>query len=153
MSFLETKIPPPVVTLLLALVMKTAALLTPALYAPGVARARAALTLAVVGLAVELAGGASLIRAKTTVDPTHPGRVCRFVSTGVYRFTRNPIYLGDLVLLLAWAMYLWSPTALVLTPLFVVYIDRFQIKPEERVLGDLFGSRYTEYKTRVRRWI
>jgi len=153
MSFLETKIPPPVVALLLALVMTWAPLLTPALHASGVARTGAALALAAVGLAVEFAGGASLIRANTTVDPTHPGRVCRFVSTGLYRLTRNPIYLGDLLLLLGWATYLWSPVALALTPLFVVYIDRFQIEPEERVLGDLFGSRYKEYKARVRRWI
>jgi len=153
MSFLETKIPPPVVTLLLALVMKVAAGLTPAAQTPGVARTGAALALAVVGLAIELAGAVSLMRAKTTVDPTHPGRVCRFVSSGVYRFSRNPIYLGDLLLLLAWATYLWSPLALALTPLFVLYIDRFQIGPEERVLGDVFDARYTEYTTRVRRWL
>jgi protein-S-isoprenylcysteine O-methyltransferase Ste14 len=153
MGFLEAKIPPPLVVLLLAGVMKAATALVPVLQPPGAARTGAAVLLAAVGLAVELAGGASLIRSKTTVDPTHPHGVCRFVSTGVYRLTRNPIYLGDLLLLLAWATYLWSPVAVALTPLFVIYIDRFQIKAEERALEEIFGAKYVEYKNRVRRWV
>ncbi len=153
MSFLETRVPPPIVTLVLAAVMYGAVRLVPVPHAPGMVRTGAALMLAAAGLVVELAGAASLIRARTTVDPIHPGRACRFVSTGVYRVTRNPIYLGDLLVLLAWAVYLWNPVALALTPLFVLYIDRFQIEPEEHVLGDLFGTPYTDYKTRVRRWI
>ena len=153
MSFLETKIPPPIVMLLMVVLMTFATAFMPTPLAPGGARTGAALLIALAGLAVELAGAVSLVSAKTTVDPIHPGRVCRFVSAGAYRFTRNPIYLGDLLLLLAWATYLWSPVALALTPLFVLYVDRFQIGPEERILGRLFGPRYDEYKTRVRRWI
>jgi protein-S-isoprenylcysteine O-methyltransferase Ste14 len=75
------------------------------------------------------------------------------VTTGVYRFTRNPMYLGLLLTLLAWAAFLFNPVALLFVPIFVLYINRFQIKPEEQVLSSLFGAEYMAYKGRVRRWL
>ncbi|HEV8366930.1 MAG TPA: isoprenylcysteine carboxylmethyltransferase family protein, partial [Pyrinomonadaceae bacterium] len=75
------------------------------------------------------------------------------VSTGVYRFTRNPMYLGLLLTLLGWAAFLSNPASLLFVPIFVLYINRFQIKPEEQVLSSLFGAEYMAYKSRVRRWL
>ena len=75
------------------------------------------------------------------------------VSGGVYQFTRNPMYLGLLVTLLAWAAFLAKPLALLFLPVFVLYINSFQITPEERVLTSLFGAEYESYKARVRRWL
>jgi protein-S-isoprenylcysteine O-methyltransferase Ste14 len=75
------------------------------------------------------------------------------VATGVYSFTRNPMYLGMASILLAWAVLLASPWALLGPALFVAYITRFQIVPEERVLAKLFGESFAAYTRRVRRWI
>ena len=70
---------------------------------------------------------------------------------GVYRFTRNPMYLGMVLVLIGWAVFLASPITLIFVPLFVLYINRFQITPEERVLTSIFGAEYVDYKNRVRR--
>ena len=75
------------------------------------------------------------------------------VTTGIYRFTRNPMYVGLFFVLLAWAVFLSSAWALVGPVAFMQYINRFQIVPEERVLATMFGATYAEYKARVRRWL
>ncbi len=87
------------------------------------------------------------------MNPIKPGAASSLVSSGVYRFTRNPMYLGLSVTLLGWAMFLSNPLALLAVPLFVLYINRFQIDPEERVLSSLFGAEYAAYKEKVRRWL
>jgi protein-S-isoprenylcysteine O-methyltransferase Ste14 len=63
------------------------------------------------------------------------------------------MYLGLLVVLVAWAVYLSRPLALLVVPVYVLYITRFQIVPEERVLGSLFGTAYSTYRERVGRWL
>jgi protein-S-isoprenylcysteine O-methyltransferase Ste14 len=153
MDALESKVPPPVVMLLLAGAMKVVASIAPTLQLPSVTGTAAAAVLFAAGLLVEAAGAVSLLRAGTTFDPTHPQSASVLVVSGMYRLTRNPIYLGDLLLLLGWAVFLESPLALAMTPLFVLYIDRLQIRPEERALSELFGERYDEYRARVRRWL
>jgi protein-S-isoprenylcysteine O-methyltransferase Ste14 len=75
------------------------------------------------------------------------------VAGGLYRLTRNPIYVADLTMLVAWAVYLWNPVALALSSAFVLYIDRFQIRPEDRALTELFGDEYRQYTARTRRWL
>jgi protein-S-isoprenylcysteine O-methyltransferase Ste14 len=112
-----------------------------------------ALVLAATGIAVALGGVASFRRARTTVNPLKPETSEALVSTGVYSMTRNPMYLGMLMGLIAWAVYLCSIWSLLGPILFAIYITRFQIVPEERVLGTLFGAPFAEYKKRVRRWL
>ena len=75
------------------------------------------------------------------------------VTWGVYSITRNPMYLGLLMILTGWAIFLSNALALLFLPLFVLYINRFQIKPEERALTAIFGQDYLAYQGRVRRWI
>jgi len=75
------------------------------------------------------------------------------VTNGTFHFTRNPMYLSLLLYLLAWAVYLSNWLALLFVPVFVLYINQFQIKPEERALSSLFGLEYAAYKGRVRRWL
>jgi protein-S-isoprenylcysteine O-methyltransferase Ste14 len=75
------------------------------------------------------------------------------VCSGAYRFTRNPMYLGLLLVLFGWAAALSSALTLAGPVIFAEYISRFQIKPEERALAALFGSQYEQYKRRVRRWL
>jgi protein-S-isoprenylcysteine O-methyltransferase Ste14 len=93
-------------------------------------------------------------RARTTVDPTRPERASALVTTGVYSMTRNPMYLGMLLAIVAWGFWLANAVGLILGPLaFVLYIDRVQIPREERALAAAFGSDYTGYLGRVRRWL
>ena len=91
--------------------------------------------------------------AATTVDPRDPGKATRLVAGGVYRLSRNPMYLGLLCTMTAWAVYLGSPWSLLILPIYVWYITRFQILPEEAALHRLFGASYVAYCARVRRWI
>jgi protein-S-isoprenylcysteine O-methyltransferase Ste14 len=92
-------------------------------------------------------------RARTTVDPFHPETASNIVTTGIYRVTRNPMYLGFLLALIAWAVFLGNGIAAVIPPTFVVYMNRFQIEPEERALRARFGAAYEAYLRSVRRWI
>ena len=75
------------------------------------------------------------------------------VVSGTYKYTRNPMYLGFVLVLLGWAAFLSNLAALALLPAFVVYINRFQIVPEERVLASLFPHEYPAYQAKVRRWV
>jgi protein-S-isoprenylcysteine O-methyltransferase Ste14 len=87
------------------------------------------------------------------MNPTKPSATSSLVTNGVFRFTRNPMYLSLLLYLVAWAVYLANWLALLLVPVFMLYITRFQIKPEERALSAQFGPEYASYKARVRRWL
>jgi protein-S-isoprenylcysteine O-methyltransferase Ste14 len=100
-----------------------------------------------------LAGVYSFRRAHTTVDPLHPEKASRLVTGGIYRVSRNPMYLGFAIFLLAWAVFLASPWMLLGVPAFMAFIGRLQIQPEERALESLFGEEYRDYKARVRRWL
>jgi protein-S-isoprenylcysteine O-methyltransferase Ste14 len=90
---------------------------------------------------------------RTTTNPLKPANASALVVRGIYRVTRNPMYLGLAALLAAWAIYLSSLAALAVLPLFVLYINRFQIAPEERALRSRFGAEFEAYRARVRRWI
>jgi len=152
MTSLELKIPPPLVAFLTGLLMWSATRLVPPLALPGVARVAVAAVLVGVGVGLAISGVLTFKRAKTTVNPTTPAAASALVRTGVFRFTRNPMYLGLLLCLVAWAVYLSNALALLIVPLFVLYMNRFQIAPEERALATLFGDAYAAYKREVRRW-
>lgn len=92
-------------------------------------------------------------RARTTVDPFHPETASNIVTTGIYRITRNPMYLGFLLALIALAVFLGNIVSAVLPLVFVIYMNRFQIEPEERALLARFGASYEAYLRSVRRWI
>ena len=153
MNALELKVPPPVVGLCLALLMWLSSLLVPPLQVPFGVRLAAALSLAAIGQSISIAGMVAFRRARTTINPFKPNASSSLVRDGIYRFTRNPMYVGMLLTLLGWAVFLASLSAFVFVPLFVLYINRFQIQPEERALSSLFAAEYTAYKGQVRRWL
>jgi protein-S-isoprenylcysteine O-methyltransferase Ste14 len=153
MRWLELRMPPPVVALVAGLLMWLAAQVVPSFGWPLPARIAAAAALAVVGVAFDVAGFVSFRRARTTINPLRPARASSLVVTGVYRYTRNPMYVGAALLLLAWAAFLANAAALALVPAFVLYLTRFQINPEERALSGIFGAQYRAYCGRVRRWL
>lgn len=153
MQALELRIPPPVVALLLAIAMwGISRFFTPAVV-PWPARVLIAAVIALPGLGIAASGAVAFRRAKTTVNPMKPEATSSLVTSGIYRFTRNPMYVGLLCLLTAWAVLLGAPLAFVGPVIFVPYINRFQIVPEERALAALFGTDYAAYKARVRRWL
>lgn len=112
-----------------------------------------AVALLVAGAGLMVAAAASLIAAHTTINPMKPARASKLVTGGVFRWSRNPIYLGDLLILAALAVWLGQIANLALLPAFVAYIGRFQIRPEERALAARFGAEYAAYRARVRRWL
>ena len=153
MRFLELKIPPPIVALCVALLMWITSQAVGPFDMPYRYRVSAALAFVFLGLGFDVAGLISFFRAKTTVNPIKPGSTSSLVTTGVYRTTRNPMYLGLLFVLLGWATFLTNGVAFLLAPVFVLYINRFQIDPEERVLSEKFGTEFSAYQARVRRWL
>lgn len=93
------------------------------------------------------------IRSKTTVNPLQPQKASTLVISGVYRISRNPMYLGMLLFLCAWALYIGNPLSGVGAVLFGVVMNVFQIAPEEKVLSEKFCKAYLDYCSKVRRWI
>ena len=114
-------------------------------------------TLAVVllcsGLLLMAAALFSLAKARTTVNPLRPARASNLVTSGVFCVSRNPIYLGDVLILAAWVLWLGAPLNFVLLGLFIGWIDKVQIRAEERALQQLFDHSYATYCARVRRWL
>ncbi len=153
MNALELKVPPPAIALLTAIGMWAISGSMPILELPRNVSLLAAGTLALAGLAIALAGVISFRRARTTVNPTKPQETSALVSSGIYKATRNPMYAGLLLVLVAWSVFLSSAWSLIGAAAFVLYISRFQIIPEERVLSAKFGEAYDSYKARVRRWL
>ncbi|MEC8861094.1 MAG: isoprenylcysteine carboxylmethyltransferase family protein [Pseudomonadota bacterium] len=153
MQSLELKIPPLALVVLFAGLMWLLARLTPGFdYAVPLRQVLVAVVSALAVL-IALAGVASFRQASTTVNPLNPENSSALVVSGIYRITRNPMYLGFLLLLAAWSLMLANLAVLLLLPVFVWYMDRFQILPEERALAGLFGNDYTNYCARVRRWL
>ncbi len=153
MPSLELKVPPPAVAFVIAVLMWLLALIAPALGFAVPARTLVAMVLAAAGVATAIAGITTFARAKTTVNPTTPEASSSLVSWGIYSITRNPMYLGLLLVLTAWAVFLSHPLPFLLLPGYLLYINRFQIAPEERALTSLFGREFAAYRSRVRRWI
>ena len=153
MKFLELKIPPPLVTLIIGGFMWGVSRFTPVLAFPEHARIAVALAVFAAGFAIAIAGIVSFRLAKTTVNPLKPETATSLVSSGIFAVTRNPMYLGLLLALLGWTAYLASPVALIGPVVFCLYITRFQIIPEERAMAKLFRSSFTTYAAKVRRWI
>jgi protein-S-isoprenylcysteine O-methyltransferase Ste14 len=127
--------------------------LAPLLQIPGALRLGTAAAVLLVGIGFSVGGVLAFRRARTTLNPTKPEQASSLVRSGVYRVTRNPMYVGLLCVLVAWAVFLSSAWALLGPLIFVLYIGRFQIAPEERALAKLFGSEFADYQAKVRRWL
>jgi protein-S-isoprenylcysteine O-methyltransferase Ste14 len=153
MRALELKVPPPVVALLIGVAMWFVAGQSESPQLPVAVRVVAFVVIALVGGATALAGDLEFKRARTTINPFKPENSTALVTSGIYRFTRNPMYVGLTLVLLGWAAFLCSAWALAGPVAFVLYIGRFQIAPEERALSNRFGAAYAEYTARVRRWL
>ena len=153
LAALETRVPPPLVAAILALAMFVGRGWGPALPLDRPARIVVAIGLAVAGLAVALPAVLAFRRARTTIDPHRIDKVATLVTSGVFSFTRNPMYLGVALLLAGWATYLGTLPVFLGPVVFVAWITRFQIVPEERLLSARFGDAFDAWRRRTRRWL
>lgn len=153
MRALELKIPPVVIVLLLGAAMTVLAHFTPAFDLAVPANRVLAAGLAGLGIGIALLGVRSFRRAGTTVNPLQPAAASQLVVAGIYRRTRNPMYLGMLLVLLGWAMFLTNALAFPAATAFIPLMNRLQIGPEERILAATFGPAFTAYQSTVRRWL
>lgn len=150
---LEAKIPAPIVAALVGGTMKLYAMRSGVVIDPTPLRMMVGLAFAQASGLLALASFVTMRRARTTINPLVPSRATQLVTGGVFRFSRNPIYLSLLWLLLAYAIRLDSAAVWLGPVLFVLYVSRFQILPEERALQAKFGEAYAAYRKRTRRWL
>ena len=153
MHALDLKVPPLVVWLVVAALMWFVSRETPPFAFAIPAGDFIAGGLALAGTAMAVPGIAAFWRAKTTILPMKPDAASSLVTSGVYRRSRNPMYVGLLLVLAGWASFLSNALAFLFLPAFVSYMNCFQIEPEERALTARFGQDFTAYKSRVRRWL
>lgn len=153
MRFLELRVPPLIVFAVTGVLIWVVARVSPGLDFEIPGSEFIAAGLFVSGLAVAMLGVVSFRHAKTTVNPLDPALTSALVVSGVYRWTRNPMYLGTLLCLLGWAAFKENAVGFLLLPAFVGYLNRFQIIPEEVALRERFGAEFESYRARVRRWI
>jgi protein-S-isoprenylcysteine O-methyltransferase Ste14 len=154
MNRLELKILPDVVLLFTAAAMWITARLTPSLANLSLpTRVITAVIFCIAGLAIVQAAGLEFRRLNTSTDPLRPVSTSALATSGIYRLTRNPMYLGMTIVLLGWGLFLMNFVSLGLVSFFVLYINFFQILPEERILSARFGEAFAAYRKRVRRWL
>ena len=153
MRWLELKIPPLIVVIGFALMMFGAYWLLPTANFVMPVQPYVSLFAAGLGILAVVSGFLAFRRSGTTVDPMSPDKASSVVRSGIYRITRNPMYLGMLLILTAWSLYLANALSILLLAGFVGYMTQFQIKAEERILRSKFGKDYEELLSSVRRWI
>ena len=153
MKFLENRIPPPLVALVLGVAMWWMTKVQAAFAMD--TRLRLALTAlaGLIAISFAIAGFVALHRAHTTVNPIHVDQASALVTNGVYRITRNPMYVGLTLLLTAWAIWLAVPWVFAGPVALALFTHCFQILPEERAMEAKFGAEFLAYKQRVRRWL
>lgn len=150
---LELRVPPLLLTALFGIGMALVSRVLPSLQAEIPARSPVSIFLAATGTLLAVVALMQFRREQTTVDPRFPSRTARLVTGGVYRFTRNPMYFGFALALGGWTLWLAHPLSAIGLPLYVAYLDRFQIDPEERWLQQKFAEEFCAYQACVRRWI
>ena len=149
-KYLNTKIPPPIVTLLcigiIYLFENQIEYSEPDLKAVGI-------IFLILGLIIIFSAVLKFIKTKTTVDPTRPHKTSNLVISGIYKITRNPMYLGMLFLIMAYAIYNNNVMGCIIIPIFIFYINKFQIEPEEIEMRKKFGESFENYCKKVNRWL
>jgi protein-S-isoprenylcysteine O-methyltransferase Ste14 len=148
----DVKIHPPILTLIFIVIAYVAKWTIPHVpfAVPNVLR-NIGFVSVVTGFLLGVAAFLEFRKARTTIDPH--GSVSSVITSGIYRFTRNPIYLGFLLMVIGLPLNSGSYWGVVVAPLFVVSMNRLVIKHEEAYLEKKFGDVYIGYKSRVRRWL
>ncbi len=151
---MNLKIPPLALTCMFIVFMSLLSWLLPQFTLSIPNNITASIFVAIVASLVSVMGVASFRNAKTTVNPTKPEQASSLVIKGIYKISRNPMYLGFLLFLIAWGLYLEHSLSLLLLPIvFIFYMNKYQIPVEEEALHKKFGEHFLSYKNMVRRWL
>lgn len=150
---MELKIIPVVQVIIAALLMVTLATLIPELHYLWFISKTVSILLVILAAIIGILAIYCFKKAQTTVNPIHPEKASSIVRSGIYHYSRNPMYLAMLLVVLAIAVYLQNIASFIIIPLFIGYITRYQIIPEERMLIKIFGDNFREYCKMVRRWL
>ena len=150
---LKLKIPPPAYMLIFAACMWLLNRYFPMHDVIPTAWRKAGLVIIGSAFLLDLSSLFLFFRRKTTPNPFSPEKASQLVTSGMYRITRNPMYVGLAVLLTGWAIYLGGLSPFLLIPLFIAVLTYQQIIPEEKILQEKFGQAYLDYKKSVRRWL
>lgn len=153
MKFLELKVPPLALLAILAISQYVFAVYVPFGDIEMKFKRVLAACACFVGVVIALLGVYEFRKFGTTVNPTNPDGTVAIVNTGIYSLTRNPMYVGFAFMLLSAVILTANYVSLVFLPIYVLYMNRFQIEPEERMLAEKFGEAYSAYLQHVRRWV
>lgn len=148
---LKTKIPPPIIAIAFIVILYISSLWMDRFIFEG--QSIFSLFIFILGLGCVLSASTQFRRINTTVNPLHPESASHLVVDGIFKFTRNPMYVGLCAVILAFGFYVGTWFVFILLPLFVISINYLQIVPEEVALQKLFGDEYVSYCNSVRRWI
>ena len=149
-KYLNTKIPPPIVTLVSIVIIY---LFESKIEYSQLHLKAIGITFLILGLTLIFLAVLKFIKTKTTVDPTRPHKTSILVITGIYKLTRNPMYLGMLFLIMAYAIYNNNIFGCIVVPIFIFYMNKFQIEPEEIEMRKKFGESFENYCKKVNRWL
>lgn len=152
LEFLNHKIPPPVILLISGIAIWLLKNISPLPISYSI-RAILGSLFIVFGFGLDLAGLLEFRKFQTTMNPLKPENASKIVKTGIYSKTRNPMYLGMVLVLVGWSIIAKASFGILVIPLFIKYIETFQIIPEEEILSSQFGTEYDNYRTKVARWI
>ena len=153
MKILEKRIPPPLVAILFGFLMKLLSCCNLAIEIPMSLKILVCSCLIVLALIIDISAIISFRKFRTTINPLNPSAATKLVVNGVYKFSRNPMYLGMVLFLRARGFYLGALLTLLIIPVFIFYITHFQIIPEEKSLQKIFENDFLDYKSKVNRWI
>ena len=150
---LHLTVPPPVVAIVFGLMIWRLSKALPVYDPDPNFRLIAALTLFGMAVTIDIWALLSFRKQKTTIDPRYPHKTSSIVTCGIYNYTRNPMYLGLVLVLSATSIYFTTLFGFFAVAAFILYMNDFQIRPEEEALEKQFGKEYLSYKSSVRRWI
>lgn len=153
MKALELKIPPPIYALSIGLMMWLLNSNFPVVQLIESPWNKIGLVIIIVAGTFDLWSLFLFFKKHTTPNPMKPENTTGLVVNGLYKISRNPMYVGLLTILMGYAIWLGSLTPFLVLPLFYWLITEMQIKPEERALDSKFGQEYLDYKNTVRRWL
>ena len=148
---LKTKIPPPIIALVFIVLLYISSVLMARFTFEG--QSILALFIFILGLGCVLSGAIEFRKVNTTVNPLAPESASHLVVGGIFKYTRNPMYVGLCAAILAFGIYVGAWSVFILLPLFVISITYLQIVPEEIAMQKLFGDEYKSYCNSVRRWL
>lgn len=145
------KIPPPLLVIILTSLVYFSSTKLELIYLPY--RQMISTLILIIGLIIIISPVVNFIKSKTTVNPVKFENVNRLVTTGVYKYSRNPMYLGMIMIIISTTVYYLNFLSVFSPLIFYIWINKFQISREEIFLEDKFGDDYLKYKSKTRRWI